>query len=202
MRVFPVLTNGTKIDNVVVQGEDNKYYLSHNFKKEKSQPGTLFVDYRCNLDTSNNVIIYGHKQVDKSMFGTLNRYHNNIEFYKQHPTFEFSDLYGTYYYKIIGYFVCKTNKSLFKYDAEIFDYQNYINFDDNHSYFDFIINTKAHSEVLTPVDIRDTDKFLTLSTCSYEYTGARFVIVARRVRPNETIKVYVDAVRENETQIR
>ena len=41
----------------------------------------------------------------------------------------------------------------------------------------------------TGVDVLPTDKLLTLSTCSHEFEDARFVVVARLVRPGEKAEV-------------
>lgn len=172
--------DNTKINNIVVQTDDNEYYLDHNFNKEKSQPGTLFIDYRCN-ENSDNIIIYGHKQKSGSMFGTLHYYHNNFEFYKNNPVFEFSDLYENHKYKIIAMFACATEN-----EEDIFDYHNYIEFDDeNYRFQDWVINIKKHTEIYTTVDMQPDDKYITLSTCSYEKPGYRFVVIARQIRENE-----------------
>ena len=34
------------VDNVVVQGDDNEYYLDHNLNGDYSKTGTVFADYR------------------------------------------------------------------------------------------------------------------------------------------------------------
>ena len=69
-----IKVNNTNIDFIVVKGNDNKYYLKHNFKKEYNRAGWIFMDYRDKLDGNDkNIIIYGHNTNDGSMFGTLRR---------------------------------------------------------------------------------------------------------------------------------
>ena len=47
------------IGTIVMQGEDNDYYLRHNFLKEVSSEGWPFADYRNKFDgTDKNIIIY------------------------------------------------------------------------------------------------------------------------------------------------
>ena len=185
--------NNTKINNIVVQTTDNDFYLNHNFEGDKSQPGTLFVDYRCNLndynyEQSKNIIIYGHKQRSGSMFGTLHNYHDNLEFYKQNPTFEFSNLYETYTYKVLAMFVCRTTGD------DVFDYHNYVSLPETGDYcfYKWLLNVRDRSEIETPVSAEINDHYLTLSTCSYEEPDCRFVVIARRVRPDESSEVSVE----------
>ena len=49
----------------------------------------------------------------------------------------------------------------------------------------------------TGVDVLPTDKLLTLSTCSHEFEDARFVVVARLVRPGESAAVDTSKATEN-----
>lgn len=64
--------NGTNIDYVVVKGNDNSYYLKHNFNKEYNIAGWIFADYHNKFDeTDRNIVIFGHNTKDGSMFGTL-----------------------------------------------------------------------------------------------------------------------------------
>ena len=44
---------------MVVQTSDNDYYLNHSLTKEKDKYGTVFMDYRCNIDDQ-ILIFYGH----------------------------------------------------------------------------------------------------------------------------------------------
>ena len=189
---------GTKINYPVVQSTDNEFYLHNDFNKEESQPGTIFADYRASVKEygkhSGVITLYGHNQYDGAMFGQLDRYHNNLDFYKENPVFSFSDLYQTYEYKIVSVFVCKTTDSKLYPGETVFDYQNYINFNnDDYSREKFVENILNYSEIETTVDIQDNDEFVLLSTCSYVYQNARFVVVGRRVRENESNIVDVDA---------
>lgn len=61
------------INNVVVQGPDNDYYVHRNFMKNYSLAGWLFMDYR-NKPNDRNHIIYGHNMRDgKTMFSPLSK---------------------------------------------------------------------------------------------------------------------------------
>lgn len=62
----------TNVDYVVVKGNDNEYYLKHDFNKGYNVAGWIFADYRNKVDgTDKNLVIYGHNTVDGSMFGSL-----------------------------------------------------------------------------------------------------------------------------------
>lgn len=201
-----IKVGGTKINNVVVQSKDNDFYLHNDFTRHESQPGTIFADYRCNVCDYNDlqsrvIILYGHKQANGTMFGTLHKYNNNLDFYKEHPTFKFNNLFEEYDYKIVGMFVIAVNKEQ-TVGGEVFDYQNYINFEEEgkYTFYNFINNIKSRSQVNTPVDIRLNDNFLILSTCSYEFNDARFIVVGRRVRDGESLDVDVDKATVNKTR--
>ena len=71
-----IKVNNSYIDYVVVQANDNDYYLDKDFNKKKNVAGWIFADYRNQLDgTDRNIILYGHNMKDGSMFGTLHKTH-------------------------------------------------------------------------------------------------------------------------------
>ena len=62
----------TNINYIVVKGNDNDYYLNHNFFREENKAGWVFSDYRNKFDgTDKNIIIYGHNMKNGSMFASL-----------------------------------------------------------------------------------------------------------------------------------
>lgn len=73
------ITN-SNINYPVVQGTDNYFYLNHNFNKEKSISGTLFIDYENNIESDKNIVIYGHHMKNNTMFNNLN-YFKNEDFF-------------------------------------------------------------------------------------------------------------------------
>ena len=52
-----------------------------------------------------------------------------------------------------------------------------------------------------PVDVNEDDQLLTLSTCSYEFTEFRTVVVARKVRGGESSKVNVSQATLNKSAV-
>ena len=155
---------GTFINNAVVQCDNNDYYLNHNFDGGYSEAGWIFADYRGVVnDFSNkqcdNIILYGPNQANGTMFGTLQYYkvtHQNtsrFDFYLEHPTFEFSNLYHQYTYKIVAVFVLETLESQVR-DGKLFDYQNYIIFGkDSYTYEEWIEQIMSRTEIDTGVDV-------------------------------------------------
>lgn len=95
----------TDIDYLVMQKKnDPEYYLHKNYKSEYSYSGTPFLDSKCNIKTSQNLIIYGHNMKDGTMFSGLIR-HKDIDYCKQQPTIYLTVDNTVYEYEL--YAVCK-----------------------------------------------------------------------------------------------
>lgn len=190
-----VQIDGTNIALPVVQRKGsggNEYYLNRSFDGSKNKAGTIFLDMRATLNAkerSDNLVLYGHNQKDKTMFGDLAKYKNDIDFYKSHPTVTFSSNYRTDTYKIIACFVTPV-ETWQTADGVVFDYHNYIDFGSKKRFNSFVDNAALRSQIVTGVDVEYGDKFLTLSTCSNEFEPSRFVVIARQTRKGED--PYVD----------
>lgn len=187
------------------EGMQNEYYRTHDFYGNKNKKGAIYADFRTIIDSdrqSDNIVLYGHNELDNTMFGDLDKYKTQgwkTDFYKENPTFTFDTNYEHGTYKIFAYFVTAV---LPEHDSQypIFDYQNYIEFDEAR-YDDFIDNVMRRTQILTDVDVQYGDRFVTLSTCSSEFEPSRFVIVARKVRDGESPEVNVEnAVRNPDAQ--
>jgi SrtB family sortase len=173
----------------VVLDEDNEYYLTHNFYGQKRSAGTVFADFRNEINTehvSDNIILYGHNNSDGTMFGNMDFYKYNANYWLKNPFVYFDNFYTQDVYVIIASFI--TNVEGWQDDGVVFDYQNYINFTDTEPYtfetFKATIDKK--NQIITGLDFNETDKYLTLSTCSYEFEPSRHVMIARKLRPGET----------------
>ena len=184
----------SKINYPVMKYRDNEFYLKNDFDKKPNKYGVPFIDYENNLEKRDkNTIIYGHNMNDGQMFGELTKY-RSTDYYKKHPIVEFSTLYEQNKYKIISAFIANTKPEY----GDVFDYHNKINFESQEDFDKFIEDVKVRSFFEAPVDVNYEDNLLTLSTCTYEFNGARFVLVARELREGEDEKIDTDLVKSNE----
>ena len=193
----------TNISLPVVQrkgADGNSYYLKTAFDGSSNKAGTIFLDKRATLEAykrSDNLVVYGHNQKDRTMFGDLAKYKHNVDFYKEQPIITFCSNYEVNQYKIFGYFVTPIYESQTA-DGVIFDYHNYINFDGKSEFNSYVDRVLERSQIVTDVDVKYGDELLTLSTCSNEFDPSRFVVVARKVRDGESAEVDVSKAYINE----
>lgn len=177
------------LSEAVVQASDNEYYLKKNIYGQTRSCGTVFADFRNVISDyadlqSDNIILYGHNQRDGTMFGQLDYYKWDYKYWLQNPYIYFDNRYEQSTYVIIASFVINTEPE--HDNGYVFDYQNYINFDESHSFDTFIKELNERSHFNTGIDVNENDKFITLSTCSYEWEPARHVIIGRKLRAGET----------------
>ena len=73
--------DGTNINYPVMQTpSDPDFYLKHAFDKSYSDYGVPYVQENCDLEQSDNVVIYGHHMKNGSMFSDLCKYESE-DFY-------------------------------------------------------------------------------------------------------------------------
>ncbi len=188
---------GTTVNYPVLQASDNDYYLHRNIYRNYDINGVPFLDYRNvieNGEQSDNMVIYGHHMNFDGVFGVLEHY-NDLDFYKEHPTITFDSVYQDMQWKVVAGFYAATTEQ--DEGGPVFDYQNYIDLSDRARYDEFVNQITSRSVVDTGVDVRYGDHFLTLSTCTNEFSDGRFVIVARQVRDGEDAGVDVSAATYN-----
>ncbi len=182
---------GCDIYEPIMQGDDNDYYLDHNYYGGTNKAGTVFLDYRCTVSEdyiSPNIVFYGHNQEDGTMFGNLKEYKQNVEFYSENPLVKFSPEFETGEYVIYGYFVTHVKPEQHS-SGEVFHYHDYIEALNDEETFDWYINeVQKRNQIVSPVDVQYGDKLLCLSTCSNEFSDSRFVVFARRLREGEKIE--------------
>ena len=169
----------TTINYPVLQGTDNEYYMTHNYKKEKSKNGSIFLnaDYDWNI-ASNNLLIYGHNLGNGTMFQELLKYESE-SYYKQHPKIRFTTVEDDSEYEIISAF---KSRVYYKSEKNVFRYYYFINSKSQEEYNQFVKNAKNAS--LYPIEATASygDQLITLSTCSYYVEDGRFAVVGRKTR--------------------
>ena len=156
----------TNINYPVVQSSDNDYYLKHNFRKESNISGTVFVESANDIDK--NIILYGHNMRNGTMF-------NNITNYKEESFFNEDNKIN-----II------MNNTLYEYEVfsvyvkNVSEVNLAIGFANEDEFINYAYNEADESLYKKDVDFSAEDNLITLVTCSYEFTDARTIVVARR----------------------
>ncbi|MCQ2461593.1 MAG: class B sortase [Clostridia bacterium] len=179
---------GLGIDYPVVQTTDDSYYLKHDFNKQSSAYGTIFLsagnNFKEGLDL--NTVIYGHAmRRDKQMFSRLHDYKESGTFVKN-PIIEFNTLYNNYKFKVYCAFI--TNGSSAQDNGFLLDY-TFANLSSTESFAGFVAEINQRKLYSTGVDILPDDKIITLSTCSYEFDNARLVVIGRLLREGESEEI-------------
>lgn len=183
-----VSVNNTEIDLPIYKASDNDYYLNRDANGKFSGYGSLFMDYRCDIvpyRKSQNLIVYGHHMQNGTMFGNLTKY-KKLDFYKASPIVTFDSLYEAGTYKIFALMIT-TNDTDYTYGYGYSPYQ--ANFETQEEFLKWVEYSKQRSLVETNVDVKEFDEVITLSTCCYDFTDARFVVLARKVRDGESSDV-------------
>ncbi|MCH5299099.1 MAG: class B sortase [Ruminococcus sp.] len=153
------------IDYPVAQCDDNDYYLKHLFNKQENSSGSIFLDYRNNPDFSDrNSVIYGHHMKNGSMFSAITKYKEQ-SFFDEHPIFKLYTPDASYKIRIFSGYVA---------DLEDSAWNTY--FEDDVE-FEKWLDDQIHKSLFnSKVKPTSSDKIVTLSTCSYEFDNARFVV--------------------------
>lgn len=167
--------DNSNIDYPIMQ--NGEYYLRRNIYKEYSSYGTPFLADYCNINTSDNLIIYGHHIKSGMMFADLDKY-KSYDYYLNHKIFKLYKLQGTETieeeYKVIFCFKTTVNKGGFK-------YYNFYNAISEADYNSFVENCRELSFYNTKEAVNYGDKLITLSTCEYSLNNGRMVVVAKKI---------------------
>lgn len=167
----------TGINYPVLQGTDNEYYMTHNYKKQKSRNGSIFLnkDYDWTIPSS-NLLIYGHNLNNGVMFQELLKYEKE-SFYKKHPNIRFTTEKEDAEFEIISVF---KSRVYYKSEKNVFRYYYFINAESEEEYNQFITNVKKASLYNIDATAQYNEQLITLSTCAYYVEDGRFVVVGRK----------------------
>lgn len=183
--------DGTKVDTPVVQADNDKYYLRHDFNGKSTSYGAVFASYIDDFQPfDRNTLLYGHNMFDGERFAALANY-KSMDYFKKHPVIQFDTLFEKHKWKVCA--VILTNGSVDSNNGYFFDF-TFDNCSDAcfEEYIEEINKRKLYD---TGVDILPTDKLLTLCTCTYEFDDARLLVIARMVREGESEEVDTNLAR-------
>lgn len=157
---------GTNISYPVVQYADNKYYLYRLITKKGNGAGSIFMDYRCDpLMRDQHTILYGHHLNNGTMFAQLMNFKKQ-SFYDEHKVFQFLTPEKNVQAQIIAGYVAST-------DMDAWD----LYFPEQSDEETWVSHALKRSLIKTDYVYQPGDRFITLSTCTYEFDDARYVLV-------------------------
>ncbi|MCQ2493793.1 MAG: class B sortase [Lachnospiraceae bacterium] len=147
---------------------DNTKYLDHDYTGAALRSGAIFVDGTNNNDFSDaHTLIYGHNMIDSSMFGKLNYYKTDEDYYEGHKYFQIITPTKKLRCEIVSY------KDV---PADGYIYKTYKRYDSG--FTSFALNYVFKNSYIQPnVSITNDDRIITLSTCSGS-DNIRFVVSA------------------------
>lgn len=169
----------SNINYPVLQGADNNFYMTHNYKKEYSKDGSLFLDKDYNWNTpSANLLIYGHNNIgSKDMFVDLINYKDE-NYYKNHKKIRFTTDQEDAEYEIISVFLSRV---YYKSEKNVFRYYYFIDAKNEQEFNDYVQNSKKSSLYNIDTTASYGDQLLTLSTCEYSQKDGRLAVVAKKI---------------------
>lgn len=154
----------TGINYPIVQSSSNDYYLNHDLDGNENNNGSIFMEHLCSSDFSDqNTIIYGHNMKSGLMFAHLTNYKNQY-YYDAHPYFYIYTPTQNYKLNLYAGFVCEHDDEVYALSLSQSQLEA------------MAAKSTFKSNTGTP-----TGKVVTLSTCSYEFDDARYVVVGELV---------------------
>lgn len=157
----------TPINYPVAQGEDNNEYLRHDLNGNYLVSGTIFVDYRNGpVGEDLNYVIYGHNMKNQTMFGTILKYKQQ-SYYDEHPVLYYLTPERDYKLEPIAGLVVSTEDMIYQTSLEAEGFSAYMK------------TLTEKSGFKSSVEYSPGDTVVTLSTCSYEFDTARYVLVCK-----------------------
>ena len=161
----------TSIDFPVMQKSD--FYLKHDFDGNYTDYGLPFLDERCSLDGSDNLIIYGHHMNDGSMFSELLNYVDE-DYCTAHPEIVLETEDGAGTYQIAA--VLRVAGSYALGEWSVFDQINI-----SAVAFNTLADNLGKRRLYdTGRELAFGDRLLTLVTCEYSQRNGRLAVIAVR----------------------
>lgn len=170
----------TTINYPVLKGKDNSFYLNHDYEKNFSTLGSIFLDKDVDIEKpSTNLLMYGHRNKSNMMFEHVYKYRNEA-FYKEHPDIRLTTLNSDSEYTIIGAMYAKSYEFNEDLDGSAFKFYNFIEANNEEEFENYINNIKSNSVYNIDETAKYGDELITLCTCEYSQKNGRFIVVAKK----------------------
>lgn len=174
--VGTISIDNTDFNTVVMQGNDNSYYLNHLPDKTYNINGSIFLDYRVDIDESDKLLIFGHSSPSYFLPIMIIENYKDEDYYKEHKYIYLSSIKEVKKYEIFSVFV----------ETLDWSYMN-LNYASKDEYLKHLQNLKSKSFYDTGVEVNKNDKILIMQTCSNmkeysKYSKKYMLVIAKEVK--------------------
>ena len=167
-----IYCEGTDINYPVLQGETNDTYLRHDYRGDYNVRGSIFIDADNNPGfTDANTIVYGHHMSSGTMFAMLEDW-SSQEYYDEHPYMWLLTPEQDYQIVLLSAKRVSAYSDLYE-----------IHHEHDEGFNQFLAEVLAESD-FTPVAGAEADQnsnYVLLTTCSYAFESARYIIFGKLV---------------------
>ena len=167
-----ITIDGTHIDFPVCQAEDNDFYLHNGFDgKYNNELGCPFLDYRCEGDFSGfNSIVYGHNMKGQRMFADIALFKDQ-QYLQLHSEGVLTLKDGEHTVRFFAYMNVPDTAPAY--------HAVFVSAAEREDYIDYIFSEAVHTSGQTADGLKEKDDLhlLLLSTCTYEFTDARSILI-------------------------
>ena len=155
----------TLIDYPVMRAADYNYYLHHLPDGSYNENGTIFIDYNWKGFSDGLTVLYGHNMKSGQMFGSLANYKKQ-PYFDEHPyLYLYTPNDGNFRIELL--YGCVVSAGQWRERAFMFE-EN----------LDAFLTYAAHNTTFNSgASYTRGDRVIALSTCSYEFDDARYVVV-------------------------
>ena len=157
----------SNINDPLMQGADNDYYLEHTWDDVENNTGAIYMDYRNSDQLTNfNTLIYGHNMANQTMFGPLHKYWD-YDYLKGHKFVYIVTQQQAYRYRIFSMREIPDSDIAFN-----------LEFESTEDKLSFLNEAIDGSRFGSYTKLTETDHILTLVTCSNYVPSNRWVVQA------------------------
>lgn len=158
----------TPIKGIIAQTKNNEYYLNYDLNKKRNIHGSLFFDYRNNIDNDLKLLVYGHMSSKNTTPFTQLKNYLKKDYFTNHQDLILTTKKGKYKYKVFAI-------SIYNKD---YDYLN-LDFPTSDAYLANINSFLDHAKHKETFKFKPTDKTIFLQTCYPNQKGTYIILGAK-----------------------
>ncbi|MCD7749387.1 MAG: class B sortase [Oscillospiraceae bacterium] len=168
--------DNTNIDYPIVQHPtDNSYYMTHNSDGDYSANGAVFSELYNSTDFTDPVtVLYGHHMSSGAIFGNLQAYYSDSEFFLENPNIKVYTPDGLLEYAVFAAVPYSNSHLLYNNDFTIDSVFT--------SFIEEVLSIRSIEAQINEANAPEAgDKVLILSTCLARDNTYRFLVMATLV---------------------